>query len=512
MTVDISPRSSSPTELKTKNNEEARICGPIPFKIAKLSSEQRSLLEKASLKSQAIRRQLAKGSHVLIVQGGYVSKRFIYERIKELGCTITLIDRPLSPLSDLVADGVVDHFVEVDFSSNERIFERTMAALADDLGGTYFDAVTTYFERAVPLAARIAEALGVAVNSITACNNARNKHRTREVMAAAGLETPKYYRITDTAQVERACEHVSLPAVMKPAYGANSFGVTRVTSFEEAYETYTTLVEAMVSSGNDIYNQGSEVLLEELYEGDEFDVDVLLCKGEVVYAKVLDNWSCWPPHFLETGRNAPSIYPISAQQQMIKLAVDAVLALGFHGGVLHVEIMFTRDGARLIEVNARLGGGSVRDMHLYAWGVDLVEEHVLCALGIPIRPLISASPLMYLAESLINAPYSGTINSDDWLGFARADSHLHSISYKKKINNRVQGPEDGPPDYLARLVTFSASNGKEALEAVQKIVTEQAVVPITADSESEKRTFFFPGKNYPFAAINCDILPKIKNN
>jgi carnosine synthase len=35
-------------------------------------------------------------------------------------------------------------------------------------------------------------------------------------------------------------------------------------------------------------------------------------------------------------------------------------ALGFSMGVFHVECKYTSRGARLIEVNARMGGGPVR--------------------------------------------------------------------------------------------------------------------------------------------------------
>jgi hypothetical protein len=35
-------------------------------------------------------------------------------------------------------------------------------------------------------------------------------------------------------------------------------------------------------------------------------------------------------------------------------------ALGFHMGVFHVEAKYTSRGPRLIEVNARMGGGPVR--------------------------------------------------------------------------------------------------------------------------------------------------------
>jgi len=116
-----------------------------------------------------------------------------------------------------------------------------------------------------------------------------------------------------------------------------------------------------------------------------------------------------------------------------------------------VESKYTSRGARLIEVNARMGGGGVRwgagtldasclldtqcgasskggqrtwgrrlkrarrcgcikptcrwdrwawacrDINRLVWGVDLVEEHLLASCGLPARPIISKRPLINLA-------------------------------------------------------------------------------------------------------------------
>ena len=69
-----------------------------------------------------------------------------------------------------------------------------------------------------------------------------------------------------------------------------------------------------------------------------------------------------------------------------QLAEDALRACGFDCGVFHVELKLTTRGPRLIEINARMGGGQVRATHLLTHGVDLVEETLFTAVGIPCRP------------------------------------------------------------------------------------------------------------------------------
>ena len=78
-------------------------------------------------------------------------------------------------------------------------------------------------------------------------------------------------------------------------------------------------------------------------------------------------------------------------------------------GVFHVECKYTSRGARLIEVNCRMGGGPVRNINLLVWGVDLVEEHLLTTAGIPSRPPVAPKPLMHIAEFSSNAKKTGVI-------------------------------------------------------------------------------------------------------
>ena len=82
--------------------------------------------------------------------------------------------------------------------------------------------------------------------------------------------------------------------------------------------------------------------------------------GIPVYGAVTDNWPTVEPYFNETGSNCPSILPRQQQKELVELAVKSVQALGLRMGVFHVEGKYTTRGARLIEVNTRMGGGPVR--------------------------------------------------------------------------------------------------------------------------------------------------------
>jgi biotin carboxylase len=122
-----------------------------------------------------------------------------------------------------------------------------------------------------------------------------------------------------------------------------------------------------------------------------------------VYGAITDNWPTVEPYFNETGSNCPSMLSRAKQLEIMDLAVKSVQCMNFEAGVFHVELKFTSRGARLIEVNARMGGGPVRDTNLLVWGVDLVEQQLLASCGIPCRPAIASTPIGELAELTVNA-------------------------------------------------------------------------------------------------------------
>ena len=57
--------------------------------------------------------------------------------------------------------------------------------------------------------------------------------RTRDVMKAAGLPTPKNLPVRTPDDLKRAAEVVGFPAVLKPTSGAASVGVIKVESLDD---------------------------------------------------------------------------------------------------------------------------------------------------------------------------------------------------------------------------------------------------------------------------------------
>lgn len=470
--------------------------GPSPT-FATLHQLHRVKLQEDSAAGQEMRRKSLRGAVIVFFTAGYSGKRFIFEKAHALGVRTVVVDGPDSWAKDMVEEGIAEKFIAVDMRDADSVFDRTLAAIKEmEADGLAPDGVCTFNEMSVPVAARLAEALGLPGNTVAAVDAARDKHATRKIMQEAGLPTPGNILITDASQLGEAAEKVGFPAVIKPIAGAGSMGVVRVDDAEGLAACYKKVINdmgrAVITSGALVYapedGQTGEstkkfdvlLMMEQYLDGPEVDVDIVLSDGKAVYAEVTDNWPTIEPYFQEVGANCPSVLSREHQDELIKLSIDATLSLGFTCGVFHVESKYTTQGARLIEVNCRMGGMQVRNINLLTWGVDLVEEHLFTVVGLPARPQKAPEPLTCISEMAYNAPKTGRMADlsflDEW------KTHPAVISARPLVaaGELVTGPEAGMPTWYAEIVVSfpSVKEGMDFLYGIDAQWRKDGGLPI----------------------------------
>eukprot|EP00928_Gymnodinium_smaydae_P011752 TRINITY_DN14306_c1_g1_i2.p1 TRINITY_DN14306_c1_g1~~TRINITY_DN14306_c1_g1_i2.p1 ORF type:complete len:608 (+),score=93.10 TRINITY_DN14306_c1_g1_i2:64-1887(+) len=483
----LSSPSSLPEPFATHRREEAmRLCGPTPTGDM-LARVPRRFLEEAGEESQALRRRLVRGATVVFVSAGYPGKRFVFERAAELGIKSVIIDHPDSWSRGLVEAGLVAKFMPVDMSqTSDEVYKQAESLIrtlgTDGLTGPV-DGIVTFVELSVPLASRLCEAFGLPGSRPESVDAARDKHRTRAVMKAAGLPTPRNMLIRNESELKEAAAHVKFPAVLKPISGAASLGVRKVESEDEFLSCYHKVVSELrslvVSSGALQLDDGTggidamkvvdlSVLLEQYLDGKEVDIDIVFSDGEWQFASITDNGPTMEPYFPETWALCPSLLSKDQQTALKELAVDSVKALGFTTGVFHVELKYTSTGPHIIEVNPRMGGGPVWEVNRRVWGVDLVEEACFCSLGIPSRPFVPAVPITCIGYYFVNARRSGRVRNLDIIEKIRGhDGVVLSESFLKP-GDTVVGAADGMPSWLCQIVV-SKSTPKKALNCVLEL-------------------------------------------
>jgi hypothetical protein len=83
-------------------------------------------LDAPSLYAQQLRRTVLKDAVIVFITAGYSGKRFVFERCKQLGVRSIVIDGHDSWSEQLVADGLIEDFVGMDFADAEGLFDRLL--------------------------------------------------------------------------------------------------------------------------------------------------------------------------------------------------------------------------------------------------------------------------------------------------------------------------------------------------------------------------------------------------
>ncbi|EER06598.1 conserved hypothetical protein [Perkinsus marinus ATCC 50983] len=461
--------------------------------LAKIPSE---LVEMETPEGQDLRQRLLRGATVVFFCAGYPGKKFIYQRAAELGVKSVIIDSVESWSKNLVQEGIIAKFIGLDMNQPpKKIFEDSIAgieALKEDPLVGECDGICTFADLAVPMAARLGEALGLPCLPSIAVDKTRNKYATREAMKAYGMPVVHNYLIKNESQLEKAAEIVGFPAVLKPISGAASLGVKKVDSAADLAATYHELcdllaglrvdsgaLEQVAETSNSDGDEGShgvdahevislDMVLEEYLDGDEVDIDVIMDDGKCQFCSVSDNGPTVEPYFNESWAVLPSMLPESKVQELQDMAIDALLSVGISKGLFHVEGKYTSRGPRLVEINARMGGGPVRTIHQHVEGVDLVVEQLFLACGIPSRPQAHEANSAVAYGFALNEK-SGVIRDIDFITRREDAPKVIELQPLVEAGEHVVGPEEGMPTWLAVIVVEDETSEK-AKEECQRLM------------------------------------------
>lgn len=432
---------------------------------------------------QRARRDALKGKRIVIVGAGYEGKRPIFERARELGVDIILVDSPKSWAND---PRYISELIPTDNTKPAEALTAARKKLRRSARKNgRLDGITTFWEDDVVLTADLAKELGLPYHSPDASRTARSKFETQAVLALKGVPAARQQRLRNlsTAKDAKAREamlasfrataaKVGFPAVIKPVSGAAAIGTEKVSSLEEAVAAYERISGIINPNTDAIFANNSDLLLMQYLDGHEYDVDLVMVDGKPVFQSLTDNKPTAEPSFLATGSRLPSILSAGQQKESVDQAIASAQALGLTDGVIHMEGKYTSEGSRLIEANARMGGTYVHDWIKTVWGVDLAEEGLMAAARIPGRPFMPSRPLVHLDGDFVNSGKAGVIKVLELPEEARGMPGFIRFRMVKKAGDRITTDEGGG---YARVAMLEAG-GKDAAEARRNLEAIKAKI------------------------------------
>ena len=237
--------------------------------------------------------------------------------------------------------------------------------------------LTVSADRAVPVVAAVAEALGLPGIGTETAHLMTHKVAMRRCLAEAGVPQPRFAAARSLHEGYAAVETVGFPAVLKPADSGGQRGVFRLDSIDDLEaHLHTALSESPTE----------EAIIESYHEGIELNGLAIARGGDVTPLTLSDRLR---PPGVGFGVGWIHVYPsrlfADPLEEAEQAAVSAVHALGLKDGIAFPQLIVGEDDhAYLVECAARIPGGQMADLAMHAVGVDLVEIALRQALGLPV--------------------------------------------------------------------------------------------------------------------------------
>ena len=308
--------------------------------------------------------------------------------------------------------------------------------------------------------AKACEVCGLPGISFDTAIKATDKGEMIKAFEAAGVEHPWYYIVPSQPELETVIDKITYPCIMKPTDNAGSRGVVLCNSREELEDEY---------EYSHHESRGGAVIIEEYLQGPEFSIEVMVVDGEPHILQITDKLTTGAPHFVEMGHSQPTRQNVENQAKIKDLAIRACKAVGINVGPAHVEMILTKDGPKMVELGARMGGDCITT-HLVplSTGIDMVGCMIKLACGekINIKPKFNKGSAIRYFDA-----HDGVIKSIEGIEEAKKIPGVQEISVVHGVGEAV-GKIGSSTDRIG-FVIAQAETAEEAISycnvAIKKV-------------------------------------------
>jgi S-sulfo-L-cysteine synthase (3-phospho-L-serine-dependent) len=396
-------------------------------------------------------------TYLFLDPGADAGRRDVYRLADSLNLGVTLI----APRPPADASGV-DELIEANPTDPGEVLAAT--ALVQNVEG-----VVNCSESCLRTQAALVERYRVpGINSQTAAV-CRDKQLMARRFEDGGVPIARRRIVTGADEIPDAVREVGCPGVLKPATGVASLFTVRFDSERELIERFEQFdAEAREHRSTAIREMNGRWLVEEYLDGPAFSVESLTLGGETTHVAVCQKGEMSKPFFLETGHVCPAPLSDDTRRELEEIAERAVRALGITDGITHSELKLTSRGVRVLEVGARMGGGSIRQVVRLATGVDLLEVTLELARGR--KPEIAPAPDRAAASRSWFPARPCTVRD-----LSRADELLElpgivAVNRWTAAGDRYELPPDGYREILG--VVSVGDTPAEAITRAERAVAE----------------------------------------
>ena len=375
-------------------------------------------------------------------------------KAKQAGYYIIVLD---TAINDKCAP-YIDEYLQVDINNKKTLLAHVDALYAK----TKFTAVTTFLDKGVEPCAWVTQHLNLPGNPDSAAKATRNKYYMRQLLEKNAIPHAKFKFVESFSDLEAAANMIGYPLIFKPVGATLSKGIFKINSSSDLEESYNAMIE-LSNPNNDsnflFYPKG--YIAEEFMSGNEFSVEGVASRGEIYFAGITEKWTN-SENFIETQHVFPARIDSDVNKMILNMAQQALHAINWQCGGFHIEVMLTPCGARIVEINGRLGGGYISS-HLVeiATGIDLITEHYNAVFDCEID--LASKHNKASCISWVTATQEGCIERWEGKDQAEQSANVKTIMYEQDSGNMIFLPPKKFDSYRLAGVISVGENSDEAI-------------------------------------------------
>ncbi|MCI0687679.1 MAG: ATP-grasp domain-containing protein [Sporichthyaceae bacterium] len=339
--------------------------------------------------------------------------------------------------------------------------------------------VLSWDEARILQSAKVAAEFGLPGGDPDMIMRCRDKHLTRQTLAAAGVPQPRSVLTSSLDDALAAAAEIGYPVVLKPRALAASLGVVRADSPDDVVARFGFAHDTTFTGA---WQYDLPVLVEEYLTGPEISLDAAVYHGQVLPMFVARKHIGYPPYFEEIGHVVDAADPLLTDPQLLRIVQDTHTALGFTDGMTHTELKLTLSGPKVIEVNSRLGGDLIPYLGLRATGIDPGLAAAAVACGQP--PAVVADRKLVGAVRFFYVDQERTTIDTVEFDHTTLPPEVDRAEPLVKAGDVVSPPPAGTlfgRIAIATAVTETAEQAQAALDAAEAALTVRAVDPAPVD-------------------------------
>jgi biotin carboxylase len=233
-------------------------------------------------------------------------------------------------------------------------------------------AIVSFTDAGCLMACMIAEEIGLNHFSCHAIRQMNNKIISREILSQTEYSSGFMTLSANPSFSDMKHDiNFTFPFVIKSPNSTGSADVFRIHN-DQDLNYYLALLERR--------HPGESILVEELLDGPQYLVEVLVHEKNVLIAAVVEQEVTFYQRFIITGYNL--LLELPEHLQNLPPAVESIVKThGMEAGACHLELRLVDEKWKLVEINPRISGGAMNRLIKYGLGINLVQETLRMALG-----------------------------------------------------------------------------------------------------------------------------------